>query len=60
MKCSANGIYSGGNSNVANVGEINMPFANADETKNQPAVQIRPQKLNVQLRLSKSIGINRN
>lgn len=55
-KCREDTIYSAENSNMQNDGKKNLTFQDPNEKKNQPAVQIRPQELNIQLRLSKYIN----
>ena len=46
-------IYLTGSSNIIRNLSMNKTFQNAKEEKNQPAVQIKPQKVKLQLRLSK-------
>ncbi|GJQ76950.1 hypothetical protein Trydic_g15147 [Trypoxylus dichotomus] len=52
MRCAEDSIYSASNSHVDVAGLNNESFKNPIEEKNQPAVQIRPQKMNIQLRLN--------
>ncbi|KAK9687555.1 Integrin beta cytoplasmic domain [Popillia japonica] len=52
MNCTETNIYSANNSQINDDKIINKTFQNPIEERNQPAIQIRPQKMNIQLRLN--------